>query len=135
MQLCLWPICIETFALVKTGVNVLIKLTHSSFFFLLSLLLFSYQASADRPKIKLKKIGSQGQPCQSEKCDEGLTCVNFYGIGGLDGPTLNSCEIPCDANLSACPAGQSCMSIPDGPGPICQPTARQTNKRNKKTVR
>lgn len=62
----------------------------------------------------------QGQPCDDATCDDELTCVEYYGIAGPSGPKFASCEIPC-VDDGACPQGQSCITIADGPGQVCRP--------------
>jgi hypothetical protein len=69
-------------------------------------------------------------PAQAEKCDPaqgcagGLTCVSYYGIAGPGGPQFHSCEIPCGEGSPACPEGQQCTTIADGPGQVCRPIER-----------
>ncbi|HWO26311.1 MAG TPA: hypothetical protein VNO30_46605 [Kofleriaceae bacterium] len=69
-------------------------------------------ASDDRP--------GQGEPCPDDVCAQGLTCLKYYGFGGEAGGLLTSCEIRCD-RAGQCPAGQSCITIYDGPGQVCRP--------------
>lgn len=64
---------------------------------------------------------AQGQPCEGKTCAEGLSCVSYYGIAGPSGPKFSSCEIPCADAKSACPEGQRCVTIADGPGAVCRP--------------
>ena len=67
----------------------------------------------------------QGEPCDaSGKCSKGLTCVRYYGVAGPRGPAMTSCEIKC-ADGGACPKGQSCTTIADGPGQVCRPTGNR----------
>lgn len=63
--------------------------------------------------------GRQGEACQAGACQSGLTCVEYYGIAGARGPKFTSCEIPCPG-MSACPSGQTCRRIADGPGEVCR---------------
>jgi eight-cysteine-cluster-containing protein len=63
----------------------------------------------------------QGMPCKDGKCAAGLSCVQYYGIAGPNGPSFTSCEIRCGLKGS-CPEGQKCITIADGPGQVCRPT-------------
>lgn len=64
----------------------------------------------------------QGQTCGvNDRCAGGLTCVKYYGVAGAAGPQLSSCEIPCGKGKAACPTGQSCRIVADGPGQVCRP--------------
>lgn len=67
------------------------------------------------------ELPAQGQPCKGGKCAPGLTCLSYFGIAGPRGPRLSSCEIPCAGARAVCPGGQTCATIADGPGPVCQP--------------
>lgn len=63
----------------------------------------------------------QGEACgPGDACADGLTCLHYYGIAGPTGPEFTSCEIPCGAH-GACPSGQRCITIADGPGSVCRP--------------
>jgi eight-cysteine-cluster-containing protein len=62
----------------------------------------------------------QGEPCPDGKCVAGTTCVKYLGIAGARGPTFTSCEIPCGLKGGACPEGQQCITIADGPGQVCR---------------
>ena len=64
--------------------------------------------------------GAQGQPCDDGQCDNGLECVEYYGIAGPRGPEFNSCEIRCGGKAPPCPDGQACVTIADGPGQVCR---------------
>jgi hypothetical protein len=64
---------------------------------------------------------AQGEPCPDGACADGLTCVDYYGIAGPSGPKFTSCEIPCSGAKAACPSGQRCIVIADGPGQVCRP--------------
>lgn len=63
----------------------------------------------------------QGETCEAGLCEDGLTCVKYYGIAGPSGPQFTSCEIPCPDEKSTCPQGQQCITIADGPGRVCRP--------------
>ncbi|MEM9488039.1 MAG: hypothetical protein AAGC55_02780 [Myxococcota bacterium] len=63
----------------------------------------------------------QGQPCPNDVCAEGLQCLSYYGFAGSRGPKFTSCEHPCADNPKACPEGQTCVTIADGPGMVCRP--------------
>lgn len=71
------------------------------------------ESSIDEPTAR------QGESCSDMDCDDGLDCIEYYGIAGPSGPAFTSCEIPCSDNDS-CPAGQSCVTIADGPGQVCR---------------
>jgi eight-cysteine-cluster-containing protein len=63
----------------------------------------------------------QGETCgPGDKCGDGLTCMKYYGVAGAAGPQLSSCEIPCGKGKPACPAGQTCQIVADGPGQVCR---------------
>jgi hypothetical protein len=62
----------------------------------------------------------QTEACPDGTCADGLTCVSYYGIAGTRGPKFTSCEIPCKGG-AACPNGQTCRTIADGPGQVCRP--------------
>ena len=61
----------------------------------------------------------QGEECPAGICAQGLECVEYYGIAGTSGPKFTSCEIRCKGG--ACPDGQQCATIADGPGQVCRP--------------
>jgi hypothetical protein len=66
-------------------------------------------------------LPKQGESCTADyKCAAGLTCKRYLGIAGAAGPEFKSCEIPCSGKGSTCPAGQSCVTIADGPGQVCR---------------
>ena len=62
----------------------------------------------------------QGRPCREGSCPAGLKCVAHPGVSGA-GPRLDSCEIPCGDPGAACPGGQACVTLADGPGRVCRP--------------
>ncbi len=62
--------------------------------------------------------------CGGTVCAAGLTCVTYYGIAGPRGPELKSCERVCGEGKPLCPQGESCITIADGPGPVCRPDAQ-----------
>jgi hypothetical protein len=58
----------------------------------------------------------QGESClDGRPCDPGLVCMSYRGFGGNP---LATCEVPCEDD-SACPAGQACVYVYDGPGRVC----------------
>lgn len=65
-------------------------------------------------------VVGQGQPCDEADCDDGLACIEYYGIAGPSGPHFTSCEIPCTDD-TVCPEQQKCTTIADGPGQVCRP--------------
>ncbi len=78
-------------------------------------------AGADTPAQSGDEKVAQGQPCEGKVCGDGLTCVSYYGIAGPQGPKFSSCEIPCADAKDACPTGQRCVTVADGPGQVCRP--------------
>lgn len=63
----------------------------------------------------------QGERCgANDLCGDGLTCIKYYGVAGAAGPQLSSCEIPCGKGKAACPTGQTCRIVADGPGQVCR---------------
>ena len=66
------------------------------------------------------RLPGQGEPCLDGRCARGLTCIEYYGIGGPAAGLFTSCEIPCGP-AGECPRGQSCITIYDGPGQVCRP--------------
>jgi hypothetical protein len=71
-------------------------------------------------------LSLQGASCPATGCPAPLECVSYCGFAGCggNGGTLSSCEIPCnvDNGDADCPAGQTCFSVADGPGEVCQPS-------------
>jgi hypothetical protein len=65
-------------------------------------------------------LPGQAEPCPDGRCAAGLSCVRFYGVAGPRGGELTSCEIRCGRG-GACPGGQQCVTIADGPGQVCRP--------------
>lgn len=59
-----------------------------------------------------------GGRCGEATCAEGETCIEYYGVAGPRGPKFQTCGIPCPSGK--CPAGKKCVTIADGPGPVCQ---------------
>ena len=84
-------------------------------------MLFRSPALAKEPKKAKVKLPAQGESCSEGKCGKGLTCITYFGIAGPSGPAFTSCEIPCRNPTDHCPKGQKCVTIPDGPGLVCQP--------------
>ncbi len=67
-------------------------------------------------------LPKQGENCTDDyKCAAGLTCKRYRGIAGARGPEFKTCEIPCTGAGKSCPAGQTCVTIADGPGQVCKP--------------
>jgi len=68
-------------------------------------------------------LALQGAACPLEGCPDPLECLQYCGIAGCGGGgTFTSCEIPCSMSApDSCPSGQTCFSISDGPGDVCQP--------------
>lgn len=59
--------------------------------------------------------------CGGEQCAPGEDCIGYYGIAGPEGRMFHTCGIRCGlgAEDRGCPAGKRCVSIADGPGPLC----------------
>lgn len=66
-------------------------------------------------------LKDQGRPCREGECPAGLRCIAHLGVAGPAGPRLHSCEVPCAEPGAACPDGQSCITLADGPGRVCRP--------------
>ena len=66
-------------------------------------------------------LAGLGGTCgEGQRCDAPASCVTYYGIAGPQGPAFKSCEIQCADELTACPAGTTCITIADGPGAVCR---------------
>jgi hypothetical protein len=62
-------------------------------------------------------ITQLGDACGlGDRCPSGMTCLHYQGLGG----ELSSCEIPCTSDPDICPSGTICVTISDGPGPVCR---------------
>lgn len=63
----------------------------------------------------------QGGDCSGENaiCGDGTVCLTYFGIAGPQIPAFMTCEIPCSHPGAACPTGQSCTTVADGPGQVC----------------
>lgn len=61
--------------------------------------------------------------CATILCDKPQVCLEYYGVAGPSGPRFASCEIPCGEGRAACPEDQACVTIADGPGQVCRPSA------------
>ncbi|MCY0987280.1 hypothetical protein OV203_09110 [Nannocystis sp. ILAH1] len=59
-----------------------------------------------------------GPRCGDVTCAAGETCIEYYGIAGPRGPKFETCGIPCPNGK--CADGKKCITISDGPGPVCQ---------------
>ena len=66
-------------------------------------------------------LPGQAEPCAKGRCAAGLACIEYYGIAGPRGPKFTSCEIRCGGG-GACPGGQRCVTVADGPGQVCRPS-------------
>ncbi len=74
----------------------------------------------DAPATAAEPLPGQGERCTADgRCAAGLECVRFYGVAGRAGPEFTSCEIRCGKG-AACPEGQTCRTIADGPGQVCR---------------
>ena len=81
--------------------------------------------AGDRPDRSSHALDGQGAACRNDQCPEPLTCVKYYGVAGPQGPEFSSCEIPCPRGTDdACPKGQTCVTIADGPGQVCRASSR-----------
>jgi hypothetical protein len=65
-------------------------------------------------------------------CTDGKQCIEYFGFAGPSGPKFYSCEIPCADDKNACPAGQECITIADGPGQVCRPPSELSGPPAKK---
>jgi len=73
-----------------------------------------------RPPPGSAAAGAINRPCPEEgSCDPPAVCVRYYGVAGVQGPELSSCEIKCGADAD-CPAALRCVTIADGPGSVCR---------------
>jgi len=72
----------------------------------------------DRPHTRFPQ--GQGRPCFGS-CEGGMVCVRYFAGTGPIGPTLQTCEYPCDRG--ACPEGQRCTVLLGGPSRACRPSA------------
>lgn len=59
-----------------------------------------------------------GAACGETTCAPGEQCIEYYGVAGPRGPKFQTCGIPCKSGK--CPDGKKCVTIADGPGPVCQ---------------
>lgn len=64
------------------------------------------------------QAGESGVRCGEATCAPGETCIEYYGIAGPRGPKFQTCGIPCPTGK--CADGKRCVTIADGPGPVCQ---------------
>ncbi|WP_434418694.1 hypothetical protein [Nannocystis pusilla] len=71
-------------------------------------------AAADKPAA----AEEPGPRCGNVTCAAGETCIEYYGIAGPRGPKFETCGIPCPNGK--CADGKKCITIADGPGPVCQ---------------
>ncbi len=62
---------------------------------------------------------SHGAACGDKTCAPDETCIEYYGVAGPRGPKFQSCGIRCGEG-GKCPGGKRCVTIADGPGPVCQ---------------
>jgi hypothetical protein len=83
---------------------------------------FSVSLEAPYHVTSLKQIMAQTEECSGEnqQCDSGLSCLTYFGFGGNLGPSFSRCEIACNNHSNRCPLGQQCITIADGPGPVCR---------------
>jgi hypothetical protein len=73
--------------------------------------------------LQAKPRPKQGEPCDAQgRCARHLTCVRYRGVAGAAAPEMTSCERRC--HEGNCPAGESCVTIADGPGAVCRPTQK-----------
>ncbi len=63
-----------------------------------------------------------GERCGKTTCKAPESCIEYFGIAGPSGPAFRECAIRCKPGRPAsCPDGMDCVTIADGPGPICRP--------------
>ena len=78
------------------------------------------RADSSMTKESLSLKSTVGSKCSaSGECPNGLTCVKYYGIAGMNGPAFQTCEVRC-SKKSKCPKGLTCRTISDGPGSVCR---------------
>ena len=69
-----------------------------------------------RPASSEPAAGLQmGEACPDGGCADGLSCVGYYGIAGMNGPRFTSCEIPCPSG-ERLPVGQELRDDRRRPG-------------------
>ena len=63
-----------------------------------------------------------GAVCGNKTCAADEECISYYGVAGPAGPKFQECGIRCKAGSGngGCPAGKTCTTISDGPGPVCR---------------
>lgn len=61
-----------------------------------------------------------GGACGEQTCAANETCIEYYGVAGPRGPKFQTCGIRCGEG-GKCPDGLRCVTIADGPGPVCKP--------------
>lgn len=59
-----------------------------------------------------------GAKCGEKTCAGSEECIEYYGVAGPRGPRFQTCGIRC--KKGQCPDGKKCVTIADGPGPVCQ---------------
>lgn len=64
-------------------------------------------------------VNPAGVRCGDQTCADGEKCIEYFGVAGPRGPMFRSCGIPCGEG-GKCPGGKRCVTIADGPGPVCQ---------------
>ncbi|MDC0720802.1 hypothetical protein [Nannocystis bainbridge] len=72
-------------------------------------------AAASAPPSPAEEAGPR---CGDITCGAGETCIEYYGVAGPRGPKFQTCGIPCPHGK--CGDGKKCITIADGPGPVCQ---------------
>jgi hypothetical protein len=85
----------------------------------LTLLLSCFYLGSSAYAIKRRPGAKQGESCKTVRCEKGLTCLKYFGIGGRAGGEFATCEIPCGDAGKSCPEGQECKTVVDGPGKVC----------------
>lgn len=61
-----------------------------------------------------------GAACGDKTCGAGEQCIEYFGVAGPAGPRFKECGIPCNPQKGGCPDGMQCVTIADGPGPVCR---------------
>lgn len=61
-----------------------------------------------------------GPACGNKTCVSGEKCIEYFGVAGPAGPRFYECGIPCNPQKPNCPEAMSCVTIADGPGPVCR---------------
>lgn len=78
----------------------------------------SSSSTVDAPSPTPPTVAGFHENCTDRACAADLTCIEYYGIAGPNGPLFATCEMPCTSNQE-CPGKRQCVTIADGPGQVC----------------